>query len=101
MPLILARLSRQATCHLDCRSTHQLADVLRYRGRAHPSLLELSQLLRDAMGACSQFMKHAREGKVPAALSFVTWEEMGSYLKHLTFGAEIERVNESKLAFRI
>ena len=53
------------------------------------------------MGACSQFMKHAHEGKVPAALSFVTWEEMAAYLKHLTFGAQIERVNESKLAFRI
>ena len=40
-------------------------------------------------------------GVMEQALSFVTWEEMGSYLKHLTFGAEIERVNESKLAFRI
>jgi len=64
MLLIPAKSARQATCHLDCRSTHQLADVLRDRGRAHPSLPELSQLLRDAMGACSQFMKHAREGKV-------------------------------------
>ena len=64
MLLIPAKSARQATCHLGCRSTHQLADVLRDRGRAHPSLPELSQLLRDAMGACSQFMKHAREGKV-------------------------------------
>jgi hypothetical protein len=64
MLLIPAKSARQATCHPECRSTHQLADVLRDRGRAHPSLPELSQLLRDAMGACSQFMKHARERKV-------------------------------------
>jgi hypothetical protein len=64
MLLILARLSRQATCHLDYRLRLQLADVLRDRRRARPSLPELSQLPRYAIHACSQFMKHAREGKV-------------------------------------
>jgi hypothetical protein len=64
MPLILARLSRHATCHLDCQLRLQLAHVLRDRGRARPSLPELSQLPRYAIRPCSQFMKHAREGKV-------------------------------------
>ena len=61
---ILARLSRQAMCHPAWRLALQLADVLRDHGRALPSLPELSQLLRTAIRPCSQFMKHAREGKV-------------------------------------
>jgi hypothetical protein len=64
MLLILARLSRQATRHLDYRLRFQLADVLRDRRRARPSLPELSQLTRCAIRSCSQFMKHAREEKV-------------------------------------
>jgi hypothetical protein len=64
MLLILARLSRQATRHVDYRLRLQLADVLRDRRHARPSLLELSQLPRCAIRPCSQFMKHAREGKV-------------------------------------
>jgi hypothetical protein len=64
MLLILVRLSRQATCHLDYRLRLQLADVLRDRGGARPSLPEQSQLPSYAIGPCSQFMKHAREGKV-------------------------------------
>ena len=61
---ILARLSRQATRHLDYRLRLQLADVLRDRRRARPSLPERSQLLCNAIRACSQFMKHAPKGKV-------------------------------------
>ena len=64
MLLILVKLSRQATCHLDYGIRLQLADVLRDRGRARPSLPELSQLPRYATGSCSQFIKHARERKV-------------------------------------
>jgi hypothetical protein len=64
MLLILARLSRQATCHLDYRLRLQLADLLRDRRRARPSLPEPSQLSRYAIRTCSQFMKHARDKKV-------------------------------------